>query len=170
MLVVKTILFGILIPGTVAGLVPYYLVRDAPPFVWDFQRVSHWFGAILALAGAALAARCAADFVWSGEGTPAPIDPPKKLVTVGFYRYSRNPMYVGIVSLLMGEAVLFRSPNLWIYTALVVVGFHLYAIFYEEPNLRRRFGESYLEYCRMVPRWIWPKRSIGRAPNHEKLP
>lgn len=160
MLVLKTMLFALLIPGTVAGVVPYVLIQDAPLFVWAFDDIMQWLGLLVGVAGAVLAIRCATDFVRFGHGTPAPIDPPKKLVTTGLYRYSRNPMYMGMVCLLLGEAILFRSLHLWIYTGMVAIGFHAYILLYEEPALRRRFGESYLEYCRTVPRWVRPMSVI----------
>ena len=89
---------------------------------------------------------------------PAPFDPPKKLVARGMYRYTRNPMYTGVLLILIGEALLFMSRDMLIYAIIVAAGFHLYVLLIEEPHLCKRFGESYNEYCRTVPRWVLRRR------------
>jgi protein-S-isoprenylcysteine O-methyltransferase Ste14 len=94
------------------------------------------------------------NFLDEGHGTPAPIDPPKELVAVGFYRYVRNPMYVGVLAINIGYFLWFRYWNLLIYAILVFIAFHTFVMLYEEPTLRRKFGAAYEEYCRRVPRWI----------------
>ena len=94
------------------------------------------------------------------HGTPAPMDPPKELVVVGFYRYVRNPMYVGIILILIGYFLWFGYWSLLIYTASVFIVIHLFVTLYEEPTLQRKFGESYEKYCRRVPRWI-PRLRAG---------
>lgn len=83
-----------------------------------------------------------------------PIDPPKELVARGLYRYVRNPMYVGIVAILIGEALLFMSSRLFQYTVLAFSFYFLLVLIYEEPALRAKFGESYRQYCKVVPRWL----------------
>jgi len=98
--------------------------------------------------------RCAWDFTFTGRGTPAPFDPPKEIVVRGPYRYVRNPMYVAVMLALTGEALLFEAASLLIYAALAFSFFHFWVVFYEEPTLRRKFGDSYREYCRRVPRWL----------------
>ena len=105
---------------------------------------------------------CALDFTFTGKGTPAPVDPPKELVRRGLYRYVRNPMYLGITILLFGEALLWESSVLFTYTAVVFLSFYLFVILYEEPLLRRKFGESYQRYCELVPRWL-PLRIQGKG-------
>jgi len=106
--------------------------------------------------GFAVALRCIWDFGWTGHGTPAPFVPPQQLVVVGFYRYVRNPMYVGFFVGWLGLWVVFgRASRVALTVALVaVVGVALFVQLYEEPTLRRTFGEDYEEYCRNVPRWI----------------
>lgn len=99
------------------------------------------------LLGASIYFWCAWDFTFAGRGTPAPIDPPKKLVVRGLYRYVRNPMYVGVFSILLGEALFFESQRLLVYAAVVFFFFYLFVILYEEPILRQKFGESYQKYC-----------------------
>ena len=106
------------------------------------------------LLGAVTYLWCAWDFTFTGRGTPAPIDPPKELVVKGLYRYVRNPMYVGITLILLGEAVLFESAVLFLYAGLLLVWFQLFIVYYEEPTLRRLFGASYESYCKSVSRWI----------------
>jgi protein-S-isoprenylcysteine O-methyltransferase Ste14 len=123
-----------------------------------------WLAAILSVLGFAVALRCVWDFGWTGRGTPAPIAPPQRLVVVGFYRYLRNPMYVGFAAGWIGLWVIFGHPNpaLIAAVAAVALGVHLFVLFYEEPTLRKKFGADYEEYCRNVRRW-WP-----RAPGWDK--
>jgi protein-S-isoprenylcysteine O-methyltransferase Ste14 len=115
-----------------------------------------WIAAVPSVLGFAVAVRCIWDFGWTGHGTPAPFVPPQKLVVVGFYRYVRNPMYVGFfVGWLSLWVVFGRANQAALTVALVaVVGVALFVRFYEEPTLRRMFGADYEEYCRNVPRWI----------------
>jgi protein-S-isoprenylcysteine O-methyltransferase Ste14 len=115
-----------------------------------------WIAAVPSVLGFAVALRCVWDFGWTGRGTPAPMVPPKKLVVVGFYRYVRNPMYLGFSVGWMGLWVVFGRVSLM---AIVVVcaaalGAALFVQFYEEPTLRRKFGRDYEEYCRNVRRWV----------------
>ena len=116
-------------------------------------------GMIGAAAGLALALWCVLTFALAGRGTPAPFDPPRRLVVGGPYRFVRNPMYVGAGLALAGAALFYRSPPLLGYTALFLAITHLFVLWYEEPTLRRLFGDEYVEYCRRVRRW-WP--SLGR--------
>ena len=106
--------------------------------------------------GFAVALRCVWDFGRTGHGTPAPVAPPKRLVVVGFYRYVRNPMYVGFLTGWAGLWVVFGRANLAaiLVACLVLLGVHLFVIGYEEPTLRKMFGAEYLAYCRNVRRWV----------------
>jgi protein-S-isoprenylcysteine O-methyltransferase Ste14 len=115
-----------------------------------------WLAAIPSVLGFAVALRCVWDFGWTGRGTPAPIAPPQRLVVVGFYRYVRNPMYVGFAVGWIGLWIVFGHANLYaiLATLAVVLGIHLFVMFYEEPTLRRKFGADYEEYCRNVNRWL----------------
>lgn len=157
MVLLKTIIFTFLVPGTVTILVPYWLLssRSAPPPMQ--LGIFRYFGALPILIGAAIYFWCAWDFTFAGRGTPAPIDPPKQLVVRGLYRYVRNPMYIGILSILLGEAFLFASQRLFEYAAVVFLFFFLLVVVHEEPTLRHKFGESYRQYCKNVSRWI-PRR------------
>ena len=94
------------------------------------------------------------NFLAEGRGTPAPIDPPKELISVGFYRYVRNPMYVGVILILIGHFLWFGFWWLLIYTALAFLIVHLFVTRYEEPTLKRKFGAAYEDYLKNVPRWI----------------
>src|SRR5712692_1024057 len=161
MIALKTLLFTILVPGTVTVLVPYLLLTSG------FQLFPVEIGALRILGlppillGAVTYLWCAWDFTFVGRGTPAPIDPPKELVVRGLYRYLRNPMYVGILSILLGEALLFASWRLFEYTAVAFSFFFLLVVLYEEPMLRQKFGESYRKYCKRVPRWIpWRMKNL----------
>lgn len=125
-----------------------------------------WIASVPSVLGFAAALRCVWDFGWTGDGTPAPIIPPKKLVVVGFYRYVRNPMYLGFFIGWIGLWIVFGRAN-WIAIAAafaVVLCMNLFVQFYEEPKLRKLFGADYSEYCRNVPRWMprvhpWSKQT-----------
>jgi protein-S-isoprenylcysteine O-methyltransferase Ste14 len=106
------------------------------------------------LIGLAMLIWCFWDFLAKGKGTPAPIEPPKELVVSGLYNHVRNPMYVGIALILIGHFLWFGFWNLLFYAAVVVVAFHAFVTFYEEPTLKRKFGASYEDYLKRVPRWI----------------
>ena len=148
----KTLLFTIVVPGTVAGWLPYRLHGDSPPT----QNPALFLTAVLLIAlGSAIYLHTAFwGFALHGDGTPAPMAPTKKLVAVGLHRYIRNPMYIGVALVVLGQAVLFRSWHVLEYLAIVLVLVNLFVLFYEEPTLTRQFGEEYLDYKKTVPRWI----------------
>jgi protein-S-isoprenylcysteine O-methyltransferase Ste14 len=164
--IAKTLLFTVLVPGTVTIYVPRRILlsrsgNDALPI-----GPLRYLGAALLAAGAAVYLWCAWDFATAGRGTPAPIDPPRSLVERGLYRHVRNPMYLGILLLLVGEAMLFRSRALLAYAGLVFLFFFLFVVAYEEPALRRKFGQTYERYCDRVPRWI-PQFRVDRKRRSE---
>ena len=109
---------------------------------------------LLAVSGAALALWCIFSFVFLGKGTPAPFDPPRRLVVAGPYRYVRNPMYLGAAALLSGAALRYQSIALLLYAAGFVFAMHLFVVLYEEPALRERFGAEYEAYRAKVRRWL----------------
>jgi len=117
-----------------------------------------WLAAVPSVMGFAVALRCVWDFGWTGHGTPAPVAPPKRLVVVGFYRYVRNPMYLGFAVGWIGLWAVFGHANQVAIAAVaaVAVAVHLFVVFYEEPTLRKKFGADYDGYCRNVGRW-WPR-------------
>jgi protein-S-isoprenylcysteine O-methyltransferase Ste14 len=154
MTVIKTLIFtALIVLGVVTIGGPYLVLRIGEFFPMSLG-ASRFIGIVPIAAGAAIYFWCAWDFARFGKGTPAPIDPPRELVIRGLYRFTRNPMYIGVWSALAGEAVLFESINLLFYSLLVLIAFHLRVVYYEEPTLRKTFGESFEEYCRTVPRWM----------------
>lgn len=158
MKVINTILFTIIVVmGIVTVGMPYLLLRGSWRLPMSLGDI-HWFGLALIVLGGLIYLWCAWEFTTRGNGTPAPQDPPKQVVTTGLYRYTRNPMYVGVSSVLLGEALFFQSAGLLIYAVLVSLGFHLRVLYYEEPVMRQSFGAAFDEYCRTVPRWM-PRRN-----------
>ena len=149
--ILNTLLFTILVPGTVAILIPHWLMGG---YVRPVNRPLTWAGMALFLGGAAVYFRCAWEFAVRGLGTPAPIAPTQFLVTTALHRYVRNPMYLGVASAILGQAVIFRSFHVAAYAALMLLTAHFFVLLYEEPTLRRQFGESYEGYLSSVPRWI----------------
>jgi protein-S-isoprenylcysteine O-methyltransferase Ste14 len=149
--ILSTILFTIIVPGTVAVLVPSWLVGG---FTRPESGPLTWLGLLIAAVGAAIYFRCAWEFAVHGLGTPAPIAPTKFLVTTALHRYVRNPMYIGVALVMVGESALFPSPHVVEYAAAMLLTAHVFVVLYEEPTLLRTFGESYEEYRRAVPRWI----------------
>jgi protein-S-isoprenylcysteine O-methyltransferase Ste14 len=154
---VGTLVFVLAVPGTVVGIVPFLLSRWelAPPLLGrPFVR---WLGVLLMVGAAPIFLDFVIRFAREGRGTPAPIAPTRHLVVGGSFRYVRNPGYIAVVSLLVGQGLLFGSPALLLYATIVAVLFHLFVLVYEEPTLRRQFGAEYDAYCRAVPRWL-PRR------------
>ncbi len=111
-------------------------------------------GIVFMLVGGTLGLICAGAFVTRGRGTPAPFDPPREFVALGPYRYSRNPMYIGGLLLLVGFGLYEHSISILLMASVLFAVVHLFVVFHEEPTLRRNFGSSYQEYCRKVRRWI----------------
>lgn len=149
--ILNTILFTIFVPGTVTVLIPSWLLGGYPR---PESGILTGLGLLIVLLGAVIYFRCAWEFAVRGLGTPAPIAPTKYLVVTALHRYVRNPMYIGVFGVLLGEAITFRSALLLGYAAFFCVPVQLFVVFYEEPTLRRQFGESYEQYRRTVPRWI----------------
>ena len=162
MLALRAILFALLLPGTTLVLLPSILLRRervAGDFAFRPLRLQ---GLVLLVVGGAALFWCIRDFAVSGRGTLAPIDPPRKLVRAGLYRYVRNPMYVAVLVTLLGEALYFGSRTLAIYAVVVWVVFHTFVLLYEEPKLRRLFGADYEAYSAAVPRWL-PRLSARKG-------
>jgi protein-S-isoprenylcysteine O-methyltransferase Ste14 len=113
-------------------------------------------GMVLGAVGAAVAVWCIVSFAALGKGTPAPFDPPRRLVVRGPYRFVRNPMYIGAGLALAGAALFYESWTLLGYAGIFLLAMHLFVVLYEEPTLRRTFGSEYEGYCGRVKRW-WPR-------------
>jgi protein-S-isoprenylcysteine O-methyltransferase Ste14 len=152
--ILATAAFLCLGPGTVAGLIPWWISR------WQFQspyfgfEPVRWFGVLLIALAAPVLLESFARFALEGLGTPAPILPTQHLVVKGFYRYVRNPMYVAVVSIIVGQALLLGNGSLLVYAAVVWAAFLGFVLSYEEPKLRKTYGAEYEAYCARVPRWI----------------
>jgi protein-S-isoprenylcysteine O-methyltransferase Ste14 len=164
MLFLRVAVFTALIPGTATVVVPYILLHSDIECGLGLSLVLRPFGLLPLSAGLMIYLWCARDFAVSGRGTPAPYDPPRLLVTRGLYGYVRNPMYLGVVSIIFGEAVFLDSIPVLGYAALLLVLFHLRVLLYEERQLRKAFGASYEEYCRSVPRWL-PRMPTLKPPS-----
>jgi len=154
MLLLRSIFWTILVPGTVTVYIPYLIVTRWRPTVLESWGVLQFLALIPMGVGAAILLHCIWMFAWVGRGTLAPVDAPRHLVVQVLYRYVRNPMYVGVLLILLGETLLFESVLLLEYAVGWLVVFHLWVVVYEEPTLRRQFGESYERYCRTVGRWV----------------
>jgi protein-S-isoprenylcysteine O-methyltransferase Ste14 len=117
-------------------------------------------GMVIGAIGAGIALWCISTFASVGKGTPAPFDPPRRLVIRGPYRFVRNPMYIGAGLTLAGAALFYASWSLLGYAGLFLLATHFFVLGYEEPTLRRTFGQDYAAYCRQVRRW-WPRVRAG---------
>jgi protein-S-isoprenylcysteine O-methyltransferase Ste14 len=152
-LLLKNLLFTVLVPGFVVGWVPlhWFERRARWPETWWWP---HWLGAALFALGAALFLWCQGVFMIRGQGTPAPFDPPRKIMRRGPYKWVRNPMYLAVVTLVAAEAVFLQSWHIVVYLVCLACALHLMVVAYEEGALRMRFGAMYEDYRREVPRWL----------------
>jgi protein-S-isoprenylcysteine O-methyltransferase Ste14 len=148
--VLGSALFLVFAPGVVAGLIPWWITgwRGAS---YPALAIAGW---CLVALGGVLLLECFARFALQGRGTPAPVAPTERLVVGGAYRWVRNPMYVAVTALILGQTALFASLPLLLYGGAVWAAFHAFVLGYEEPALRRAFPEDYAAYCAAVPRWI----------------
>jgi protein-S-isoprenylcysteine O-methyltransferase Ste14 len=156
-----TLLFLVVAPGVVAGLVPWLLTG------WHATAVSVWLqvlGWVVVAVGAAVLLEAFARFVIEGVGTPAPPAPTEKLVVGGLYRYVRNPMYLAVAAVILGQALLLGRWVLVGYGVVFGLAVWSFVRWYEEPTLRRQFGSAYDDYRATVPSW-WPSRPRSRATN-----
>ena len=146
-------LFFLIAPFTIGFVVPWWIAG------WDIGtstpegNLFRVAGVVLVLMGMVPLVESFGRFALVGLGTPAPVAPPQHLVVTGFYRYVRNPMYLGVLMIILGNALILRNWAVGAYGVLVTLGFTAFVIGYEEPTLRRSFGAEYAEYCRNVPRW-----------------
>ena len=146
--------FFALAPGTVAGLLPWWLTRWRPGAAFAHWLPVRLLGVLLLLAGSALLVHAFARFVVEGIGTPAPIAPPTRLVVGGLYRYVRNPMYLAVTAAILGQALVLWRPVLLGYAALATAAMVAFVLGYEQPALADRFGNEYATYRRAVPGWL----------------
>ncbi|MFC5412795.1 methyltransferase family protein [Larkinella bovis] len=154
-LLLRNLFFTLLQPGVVAGLVPFWIVRKNLPVLLAAPLTGYqYLGLATGLLGFVIMLLCILRFATDGQGTLSPADPTKRLVVSGLYRYSRNPMYVGVSLILAGESIFCRSLNLWVYSLAIFVAFNLFIILREEPRLQKDFGNQYDDYRRKVRRWL----------------
>ena len=152
--------FLVIAPGVVAGLIPWWLTGWRMGAAYPLPvRVA---GAVLTGAGAAALLGAFAQFAVQGRGTPAPPAPTEQLVVRGLYRYVRNPMYLAVLAVITGQAILLGRPVLLGYTAVVAAAFVAFVYGYEQPALARRYGAQYEAYRRAVPGW-WPRLRPART-------
>jgi protein-S-isoprenylcysteine O-methyltransferase Ste14 len=146
--------FLCLAPGTVAGLIPWWISRWVllPPF-FGLEQV-RWLGVLLIALSLPVLLDSFGRFAVEGLGTPAPVLPTRHLVLKGFYRYVRNPMYVAVASIIIGQGLLLGNAYVLLYAAVVWTAFHGFVLLYEEPKLRSTYGAEYEAYCARVRRWI----------------
>ena len=156
LVVVGSLVWLLLAPGSVAVLVPWILSdwKLQPPFL--ALAASRWVGCLLILLGMPVLTEAFARFALYGRGTPAPYMLTERLVITGTYRYVRNPMYLAILSIVVGQAFLFGESALLGYALVLWCVFHVFVVSYEEPSLRRRYEREYESYCLAVRRW-WPR-------------
>jgi protein-S-isoprenylcysteine O-methyltransferase Ste14 len=149
-LLIRNLLFTIVVPGSGAVWFPWWILTHGSAI----PTPRAWYAVSFIVIGVALYLSCVWAFASVGRGTPGPWDAPQRFVTAGPYRWIRNPIYIAALLVVVGEAWLFLSLPLFVYAGALAIFFHLFVISYEEPTLRRNFGETYVEYLRTVPRWI----------------
>ena len=154
-----TVVFLVVVPGTVAGLVPWWLTgwQEGRPYPLPLRGT----GAVLGAAGVVVLLHAFARFVIEGIGTPAPVAPTQRLVIGGLYRYVRNPMYLAVLAVIVGQALALSRPVLLAYAAAVSAAVVTFVHAYEEPTLARQYGDQYEAYRRTVPAW-WPRLRRAR--------
>lgn len=161
-LAIRSIAWTVLLPGLFAGYIPWRYFGLGRVQL-DLGSPVHLVGLLCIGLGAVLLGTCIWEFARSGRGTLAPVDPPRQLVVRGLYRYVRNPMYLSVTLIVLGEFLLTGSRPLFLYWALWFVGANLFVIGYEEPTLHRRFGVAYDRYQAEVGRWLPQFRSGPRV-------
>jgi protein-S-isoprenylcysteine O-methyltransferase Ste14 len=149
MIVVRTLISIAILPGLVSVVLPWLIVQ---PVSWPAGVAL--IGLVPLVLGLILSGWCVTLFATRGHGTPAPWDAPRRFVALGPYRVVRNPMYLGVGSVLLGEAVLFSSWPLVLYLTVLFVVWHAFVVLWEEPSLDRAFGQEYRSYRAAVPRWL----------------
>jgi protein-S-isoprenylcysteine O-methyltransferase Ste14 len=156
-----SVIFFLFAPAMIAGAIPWSITRWRITRPLPYGTLVQSVGVLLIVLGTAVLVHAFARFVIEGSGTPAPVAPPSRLVVGGLYRYVRNPMYLAVLTVILGQAVLFGAPSLVWYAAVVGAMFVLFVRLYEEPTLGEQFGAEYEAYRRAVPGW-WPRRRPWR--------
>lgn len=152
--IIRTIVYGTLFIGLLLIYIPAQLLSWSGIVRPETIEAPQIIGMVVGAIGALIALWCVFTFATIGGGTPAPFDPPRRLVIRGPYRFVRNPMYIGAGLALAGAALFYESIALLVYLCLFFLVTHLFVIWYEEPTLRQNFREEYDTYCRRVRRWL----------------
>ncbi len=152
--ILGSVVFFAVAPGVVAGLIPWGLSEWRLQTPFPAYRIVEAAGSIVTAAGLAALIHAFMRFALEGRGTPAPVAPTAELVVGGLYRHVRNPMYVAVLAIIIGQALLFASIPVLIYAALVFGAVHAFVVGYEEPTLSLTYGALYEEYRAAVPRWL----------------
>lgn len=154
-LALRNFIFVVLQPGIVAGLLPFMIAKSSFKSMFtNSLLLHHYVGLLTFLAGVFIMLHCVVRFAIDGLGTLSPADPTKRLVISGLYKFSRNPMYVGVILILLGEVAFTLSANLFFYSIGIFVLFNLFVAYREEPRLKKDFGQDYEAYCKTVRRWV----------------
>ena len=157
-----TISGTILVPSILHVMIPYLILQGTSGLAFPPVGPIEIFSIVVAAVGICMVIWVSVTFVRRGRGTAAPLLPPERFVTIGLYKYVRNPMYVGILLVIVAESIFFRSAWLMLYAFLLWLAAHSYVVLIEEPDLDRRFGAAYKEYLMDTPRWIpRPPRNKG---------
>ncbi len=169
MAIFKTFLFLVFIAGPLLFWAPFKLSPSNPDGrIWiDSFRMAAF---LPWLAGTLIFLWSCREFVCKGQGTPMPVDPPKVLVSEGLYRFVRNPMYLAALLILLGHVLWFQTLQMLIGFVALSIGFHLFVLFWEEPHLKRRFKDSFDDYCRKTPRWVPRFREVKRSGDKRSAP
>ena len=153
-LFIRNLISAILAPGVVTALVPWIIIRADWSDILQNLRFYNIIGLPIFVAGLSILPHCIWKFAVVGRGTLLPIDPTKHLVSSGLYKFSRNPMYLGVISMLIGESAFSMNKSLWLYTLFVVIVFNIFIRLIEEPRLINDFSDEYRQYCKNVRRWF----------------
>jgi protein-S-isoprenylcysteine O-methyltransferase Ste14 len=152
-LAARSLLWTVLLPGIFAGYLPWRFF-GLGQITWRSLSLASLPGLVVTVLGVALLAACIIEFARRGRGTLSPLDPPRHLVVSGLYRYVRNPMYLSVTTIVLGEVLLTASVALTVYWVIWFACVNLFVIGYEEPTLREQFGKEYDDYARHVGRWM----------------
>ncbi len=160
-ILIRTITYASIFIGSFLIFMPKQILMEVGLNQPESFGTEQLFGFLIGISGAILAISCIVTFALIGKGTPAPFDPPRRLVIRGPYGLVRNPMYIGACFVLSGVALFYQSYEIFLYTGIFFVVSHLFVVYYEEPALKRKFGEAYVSYNQTVNRW-WPGKKMIR--------
>lgn len=152
-LILKTVAFSLTLPLLFAFVFPLIILFYLNFFTFEIYYLKYT-GLAFIIIGIAIYVISCYYFIFYGKGTPSPLDSPEKLITEGIYKYTRNPMYLSGILMVLGEAIFFESFMILLYSFLLFLVYHFFIVFYEEPHLMKKYGQIYEEYMKRTPRWI----------------